>query len=412
MKRYFINKHLNADISKKQPNERFWKPKIYEYVQMIRSHIPPRQEFTDGGLYVGSPGVAYLFYTLMKSPMMEAERKVNASKGLEYICTAGQYFSGRRVNDIADMYGFLLGRAGYHAVACAFYWNTGSKSKAEEQLQQYINLHQYSNYNVAYGGNELFVGRAGYLLGAIWLQKQISRPVLSTEQMNEICELIVSDGRTFARSQQSESPLMYAYYNTEYLGAAHGLSAILLALMACDDFLNKNPGAEKDIKTSIDYLLSTQTRNGNFPCATHDIGKVLRPDCDQELVHWCHGAPGIVYTMAKAYLRWNEDKYLQSCIRAGEVVWERGLLKKGPGICHGVAGNGYVFLLLYRLTRDEKYLQRATVFAEFMTTSEFRKEAHTPDSPYSLYEGLSGTLCFLADLHCPDQAAFPFMDVF
>ena len=35
--------------------------------------------------------------------------------------------------------------------------------------------------------------------------------------------------------------------------------------------------------------------------------------------------------MAKAYLRWNDDRYLQSCVRAGELVWERGLLKKGPG---------------------------------------------------------------------------------
>lgn len=43
---------------------------------------------------------------------------------------------------------------------------------------------------------------------------------------------------------------------------------------------------------------------------------------------------GIIYTMAKAYLRWNDDRYLQSCIKAGEVVWERGLLKKGPGTKH------------------------------------------------------------------------------
>ena len=77
-----------------------------------------------------------------------------------------------------------------------------------------------------------------------------------------------------------------------------------------------------------------------------------------------------------------------------------------------MAGNGYVFLLLYRLTRNDKYIHRAAVFAEFMTTSEFRKDAHTPDSPYSLYEGLAGTLCFLADLHNPERAAFPFMDIF
>ena len=58
--------------------------------------------------------------------------------------------------------------------------------------------------------------------------------------------------------------------------------------------------------------------------------------------------------------------------RCGECIWQKGLLKKGPGICHGVAGNGYAFLLLYRMTRDSLHLQRARCFAHFMTTPEFR----------------------------------------
>jgi len=41
---------------------------------------------------------------------------------------------------------------------------------------------------------------------------------------------------------------------------------------------------------------------------------------------------GVVYTMAKAYLLWRDEKYLQSCLKCGEAVWQRGLLKKGPGI--------------------------------------------------------------------------------
>lgn len=40
---------------------------------------------------------------------------------------------------------------------------------------------------------------------------------------------------------------------------------------------------------------------------------------------------GVVYLMAKAYLYWKEDKYLRSCIKCGDLVWIKGLLKKGPG---------------------------------------------------------------------------------
>jgi hypothetical protein len=45
------------------------------------------------------------------------------------------------------------------------------------------------------------------------------------------------------------------------------------------------------VKASADYLLSLQSRSGNFPCATDELGNRARPETD-ELVHWCHGAPG------------------------------------------------------------------------------------------------------------------------
>jgi hypothetical protein len=43
--------------------------------------------------------------------------------------------------------------------------------------------------------------------------------------------------------------------------------------------------------------------------------------------------------------------YLQAALRAGEVVWQQGLLRKGPGLCHGVAGNAYALLRLWKTTR-------------------------------------------------------------
>lgn len=77
-----------------------------------------------------------------------------------------------------------------------------------------------------------------------------------------------------------------------------------------------------------------------------------------------------------------------------------------------ISGSGYVFLLLYRLTKEDEYLYQAQKFSEFMQTKEFQTRARTPDSPYSLYEGLAGTVCFYADLLNPSMAAFPFFEVF
>lgn len=54
-----------------------------------------------------------------------------------------------------------------------------------------------------------------------------------------------------------------------------------------------------------------------------------------------------------------EEKYLKEAADCAEVIWQRGLLRKGYGLCHGTAGNGYAFLSLYQLTQEKKYLYRA-----------------------------------------------------
>lgn len=129
-------------------------------------------------------------------------------------------------------------------------------------------------------------------------------------------------------------------------------------------------------------------------------------------MHWCHGASGAIYLLAKSYLLFKERRYLTACENAAELIWSQGLLLKGAGICHGIAGNGFALLILHRLTNDPKYLHRANAFMQFLTHSEFKSRARTPDRPYSLYEGSAGTVCFLIDLLRPEKTCFPFMDVF
>ena len=56
---------------------------------------------------------------------------------------------------------------------------------------------------------------------------------------------------------------------------------------------------------------------------------------------------------------YKDEKYLKAAKDCAEVIWQRGLLKKGYGICHGPAGNAYAFLAMYKLTNDMAYLYRA-----------------------------------------------------
>jgi len=56
-----------------------------------------------------------------------------------------------------------------------------------------------------------------------------------------------------------------------------------------------------------------------------------------------------------------DEKYLRDAVECGELIWQRGLLRKGYGLCHGSAGNGYALLSLYHATQDKKHLHRACI---------------------------------------------------
>ena len=132
----------------------------------------------------------------------------------------------------------------------------------------------------------------------------------------------------------------------------------------------------------------------------------------------CHGAPGLPALIAAAIEADGDadGALLEAARRAGEVVWERGVILKGNGLCHGVAGNGYAFLSLHRLTGEPEQLERARAFAALLEEPALpeaisrqpdpqRRVRGKPDSPLSLMEGAAGVLCYLLDVHRAAQGA-------
>ncbi|CAK1584273.1 unnamed protein product [Parnassius mnemosyne] len=400
MVRYFVNPY-EKDGSNLVLNNEVVVQQINDYVKNIVKRLQPTHKNVEGGLYVGITGVSFMFYYLSKNPLLSEYKNVYIEKAQEYLRPALECSAGESTS-------FLLGDAGTYALAAVLLKEKGD-GRFSEFLKKYKALYsQYLNPKfLKCGGDEFFVGRAGYLAGALWMSRELQMKIFSAEEMYKICDMMVTSGREYSKRCRSPCPLMYHYYNTQYLGAAHGLSFILQILLTVPGYMDCNKSAAQDIKATVEFVASLQTEDGNWPCCMEEVGLN-----NHKLIHWCHGAPGTIYLMAKAYFIFKDPRFLESCIRAGDLIWQKGLLRKGPGICHGVAGNGYVFLLLYRLTGDEKYLQRAKLFASFMNTEEFVHDARLPDNPESLYEGTAGTLCFLADLLVPDKAEFPFQDVF
>jgi len=170
-------------------------------------------------------------------------------------------------------------------------------------------------------------------------------------------------------------------YPQTYLGAAHGLSGILWVLLCVPDYALL-PEIRPLIEGSLDYLASLVLPSGNWGGTVKD-----RSDSDNQLVQWCHGAPGVGLLWCKAYQVFNNEKYLTLAKTAARATWKKGLLVKGKGLCHGVCGNGYLLLEVYRITQQKKYLCKAFKFLEFCWSETAIKGMRTPSHPLSLFEG-------------------------
>ncbi|XP_050101197.1 lanC-like protein 3 homolog [Anopheles aquasalis] len=380
---------------------------IRHFVELILNN-PDKNQRED--LYVGAAGTAFMFWKLAKSAET-AHLYPCLDHAAKYILQA-KTLAGKKGNSPKNSIAFLCGNAGIAAVSAAISHAQGNHQDARASVGEFLKGYPACGQAEGYDADEVLVGRAGYLHGAYWLNQVIDPKPIENTVINDLCNVIVKRGRLYASNQRARSPLMYAYHGKEYLGAAHGVSAILHALLESHWFIaateggkfeNCPPSMLADIRNSIDFVLSLQTSDGNFP---------TRRDSDRCLVHWCHGCAGIIYLLAKAYLIFKDERYLEGCRSCANSIWQRGLLRKGPGICHGVAGNGYAFLLMYRLTGEKQYLYRAAKFAEFLASNTCSAQLFAPDRPYSLYEGLAGAVCFLVDVLEPSAAAFPFMDVF
>lgn len=246
--------------------------------------------------------------------------------------------------------------------------------------------------------DELLYGRTGGLYAMLLIKQQLPKQtVIKDEHIINHINLMLSSGKTM---ESFGRPLFYSWHGKEYVGAAHGYSGILYMLLEANKYLNSDQ--LKLIKEALNFIQGIRYPSCNYPSS---IGSQT-----DRLVHWCHGAPGVVHLLIKAYSVYGDESYLNSALACGDVIWQRGILKKGFGLCHGISGNAYAFLHLYQVTRDLKHLYRAGKFAQYYL--EHRNTiSWRADSPASLFEGYAGLAYFLSDLLNPAEAKFPAFQV-
>jgi len=190
----------------------------------------------------------------------------------------------------------------------------------------------------------------------------------------------------------------------KFLGPVHGYAGNMLALLRGWDWL-----AEADrsrIAAAIPATLTANAQRGemgvNWPPA-------VSTDPAPTLIQHCHGAPGIVTSLADPNIA--SDELVGLLISGGELTWRAGPLAKGSNLCHGTGGNGFAFLKLHQLTGDPLWLERAQAFAMHAIEQCRMGREQYGRGRYSLWTGDIGLACYLHE--CVEGSArFPTIDVF
>jgi lantibiotic modifying enzyme len=173
-----------------------------------------------------------------------------------------------------------------------------------------------------------------------------------------------------------------------YLGPAHGFAGCMLALAAFGPSADRH---EQAAEVARRFSVEEEGLANWPPLADAD----LRPPDQKIRVQWCHGAPGIVASLAP--LAPDDDEHVRLLRAGGELTWHAGPLAKGPGLCHGTAGNGYAFLALHERTGDELWLERARAFAIHAAAQVARARDAHGRGRFTLWTGDPGTALYLAD---------------
>lgn len=283
-KRFFKNIYSDSNECDVSTYYKLWKDKVNNLMQRVSRNASSSSKNT---LYTGTTGIAYMFYHLAISNEFKNDPSAYLNEAIKVLKLKENNFNQKKSNQ------FICGDAGVNAVNAAIFHQIGDEKTAEVYLKYFENGVTTCKPigSLEPGEDELFVGRAGYLYGVIWLEKVFGRKIVPDQDVIDICLTIVESGRQYSKTNKSLFPLMYSYHSKEYLGAAHGLCTILQALISFPCFIKNDQKAKEDIKKCIDLLISLQTSTGNFPTKIQELESKQRPEED-ELVHWCHGAPG------------------------------------------------------------------------------------------------------------------------
>jgi Lanthionine synthetase C-like protein len=250
--------------------------------------------------------------------------------------------------------------------------------------------------NVEHPSNELLLGAPGTMLAARAMHGR-------TGEQRFAALWRASAGTLLARQDPNGLWTQEMYGSRRrHVGAGHGFAGNVLALSGAPEWLDDAPAVEARATATARALAIVDEDVASWPplAAGSRAGALPR-------VQWCHGAPGIVTSLAR--LAPGDDAHGALLAAGGELVSRVGPPARNAGLCHGTAGNGFAFLALLARTGDERWLRRARAFAMHALGQVERFRAADGRGRYSLFTGDVGA-ALLAAACLSGDGAFPGVD--
>lgn len=301
----------------------------------------------------------------------------------------GVYDAYRRHPDIPRSSGLMMGETGVLLVS----WRLDPTPEKEHRLFELV------AGNVRNPAHELFDGSPGTMLAALHLYEATGDARwmrLWREGADTVWEQFRPDPELGCRIwiQYRGGRLIRS------IGAGHGFASIVRSLLRGEALLGEERTAEllQAAAETASALALREDGLANWPTAADTYWA----ERFETRVQWCHGAPGLVTSLATLPPDEATDELLDA---AGELVWQAGPLRKGAGLCHGTAGNGCAFLALHARTGEQRWLDRARAFAVHAL-----EQVEHSQPRYSLWTGDIGVALYLRA--CLDRwDGMPVLDV-
>ena len=304
------------------------------------------------GVYLGAAGVVWALDRLARAGL-HSPRHDNAELALEVLSS---YRARPEFGDPARS--LWMGELGIALVA----WRLTSDSAAANRLAELVRPQPDADTL------ELMWGSPGQLVAAETMQDRAAADAIADHLLS------TRDDDGFWTQN------LYGSYR-KMIGPAHGFAGVVAALARRVGPLDVTPA-----------VASTAVRSGDLANWPARVGGPLEDNDNPVRVQWCHGAPGVVASLASLP---RNDELAELLLAGGSLVWTAGPLVKGAGLCHGTAGNGFAFLKLFTRTSDEEWLARARAFAMHSAAQVAAARKRYGRGRYTLFTGDLGTAIFL-----------------